>query len=376
MPLSISVNNFTPSPVSSSSAVGVSHSEESFDSLKRLRVLFWGIPCAFSRIVFTQIMQHSLMDNPTGQVRIEVCALFLPDSTSDFHSNFHSDLPLSQKPTIEVEPVRCLKAIEPTDSHELILHDRRQAPDLIQIAQAHSVPVYTIGNLEHPKTAAFVDALTVDVACVACYPNRIPPVLLSLPPYGFLNVHPSMLPRYRGPSPLFWMMRNGEHCSAGGVTVHWMDTNFDTGPIAAQQALELPDGISGSAADQRCAMLGGQLLIKILERLQEAVRKRLPHTLTYIERLPQPTNGSYFSWPQPSDFGLDLAWSARRAFNFMRGTMAWGHPHFVMLDGEKVVLIDALGFEAEKVLDLLFFIEDDKIYIQFAVGVLHARYVP
>jgi len=374
MPRSISVNNFTSLPASSSPALGStalreSQSSDGLESQQRLRVLFWGTSCEFSRIVFAQIMQHSLMGDLAGdlaaRVRIEVCAVFLPDSCANFRASFQPDSPLRHKSTAEVEPVRCLTPIEPTDPHELILHNPGQAPDLIQIAQAHSIPVYAIGNLGHPKTADLIELLAVDVACVACYPKRIPSALLSLPRDGFLNVHPSMLPHYRGPAPLFWMMRNGEHCSAGGVTVHWMDANFDTGPIAAQQALDLPDGISGPAAEQRCAMLGGQLLVMILARMSAGK-----------DRLLQPAGGSYFSWPQPSDFELDLTWSARRAFNFMHGTKVWGHPHFVMLDGDKVVLIDALSFTAEKTLDSLFIIEDDKIYIQFAVGVLHARCVP
>jgi len=66
------------------------------------------------------------------------------------------------------------------------------------------------------------------------------PELLALPRLGCVNTHPSLLPRYRGPNPLFWQFMNGE--TQGGLTMHRMDVDFDTGPILVQRAIEIaPD---------------------------------------------------------------------------------------------------------------------------------------
>ncbi|MEZ4833421.1 MAG: formyltransferase family protein [Caldilineaceae bacterium] len=62
-------------------------------------------------------------------------------------------------------------------------------------------------------------------------------------PHGFLNLHPSLLPHYRGPDPIFWQLRDG--VEPMGVTVHWMDVGVDTGDIAAQAPVALEDGLSG-----------------------------------------------------------------------------------------------------------------------------------
>jgi hypothetical protein len=86
--------------------------------------------------------------------------------------------------------------------------------------------------------------------------------------------------------------------------------------IAAQAEVELPDGVSGEEADTLLSEYGGECLVEVLTALEKG-------TLT---RRPQPQGGSYFPAPQDRDFVIDPAWSARHAFNFMRGTNEWGQP--------------------------------------------------
>jgi methionyl-tRNA formyltransferase len=202
--------------------------------------------------------------------------------------------------------------------------------------------------------------LAPDVACVACFPYRIPTALLNVPPAGFLNLHPSLLPAYRGPAPLFWTFRNGEQQT--GVTVHFMDEGLDTGDIVLQAPLTLPDGISGHAAETRCAALAGQLLVEAVQALADG---RLP-------RRPQPAGGHYDPWPSLAAFTLSPAWSARRAFNFMRGTAEWRQPYAIYLDGERFALQAAVSYNAGEELGQPYVRSGRSLRIQFSAGVVDA----
>lgn len=233
--------------------------------------------------------------------------------------------------------------------------------DTVQLAWAHQVPVFAVGNLHAPETAQTLSWLRPDVACVACFPWRIPPALLALPPHGFLNLHPSLLPAYRGPYPLFWTFRDG--LQETGVTLHYMDETLDTGDIALQAPLVLPDGISGPAADRRAGEIGGQLLVKAIPRL----------TAGTLPRRPQPARGAYYAAPTAADFRLTSGWSAQRAFNFMRGTAEWGRPYLLETGERSFFLGEALAFFPRHQLNEPYRESGREIWLQFTPGVLRAR---
>ncbi len=175
-----------------------------------------------------------------------------------------------------------------------------------------------------------------------------------------LNVHPSLLPQYRGPYPLFWRLRHGDrNC---GVTIHCMDERFDTGDIAAQAEVEVPDGISGVEADTLLSEYGGECLVEVLAALDRGT----------FTRRPQPEGGSYFSAPREQDFVIDPAWSARRAFNFMRGTNEWSQLYPIELAEQCFQLKQALFYSADEILDQPYRLFGDQIDIQFSPGVLRA----
>jgi len=234
------------------------------------------------------------------------------------------------------------------------------SPGIVQIAWERGIAAFSAGRLGDPATVAALDALRPDVACVACFPWRIPAALLRLPPLGWLNIHPSLLPDYRGPAPLFWALRDG--APAVGVTVHFMDQQLDAGDIAAQAPLALPDGIGGAAADGLCAELGGRLLIETLRDLQAGT----------LARRAQPPGGSYHGWPAPADWTLDADWPARRAFNFMRGTDDWGRPYLIVAGGSRLWLASAIAYAPEETLGRPFVRAGREVAIQFAPGVLRA----
>ena len=181
--------------------------------------------------------------------------------------------------------------------------------------------------------------MSLDVVCVACWNRIIPSRVLGIPRLGFLNVHPSLLPSYRGPYPLFWQFRAGEVST--GVTVHWMDAGLDTGDIGGQRKLHFADGIGGAEAEALCASSGGDLLAELLAKLKRG----------QATRRPQPAGGSYFPAPSAEDFALDARWHPRQAFNFMRGTAEWGVPFRLETNGSVQWLSDALEWREEEPLE-------------------------
>ncbi|WP_026370499.1 methionyl-tRNA formyltransferase [Kallotenue papyrolyticum] len=235
-------------------------------------------------------------------------------------------------------------------------------PTIVELAWQHGIAVYAATRRAGAALANWLRAQRVEVVCVACWPWRIPAILLKATPHGWLNLHPSRLPRHRGPAPLFWTLHAGER--EAGVTIHRMDAGLDHGPIAAQAALPLPDGISGPELEQRCAQLGGRLLVETLDRLRRGV----------LRYAPQASGGSYEAWPQAEDFTIAPDWSARRAFNFMRGTREWQVPYrLITAAGTTLLLADALGYNDYARLRRPIEREADIVRVQLSPGVLTAR---
>jgi methionyl-tRNA formyltransferase len=201
------------------------------------------------------------------------------------------------------------------------------------VAHAAGIPAFTAGLLRATATRATITALAPDAGCVACFPRRIPATVYSIPPLGCFNIHPALLPRYRGPEPIFWNMRDG---TPTGVTIHQIDAGLDTGPIAAQEALAFPDGSDSAAIDTICAARGATLLAEAIDSAAAGALKL--HA--------QPPGGAYYPAPRAADFSIDITWSARRAFNFMRATAVWGIPYAVRGGARSLRLSAALGYAA------------------------------
>lgn len=231
---------------------------------------------------------------------------------------------------------------------------------IVDLAWARAIPVFEISSPGASQTLTALAQLQPDLACVSCFSLRLPDALLRLPPLGFLNIHPSLLPAYRGPAPLFWALRNGERRT--GVTVHVMDEGLDTGDIVLQASIDLSDGMTGQEIERTCAELGGQLLLEAIRTLERGT----------LRRSRQPVGGSYYGWPAPGDFALDTGWPARRAFNFMRGTAEWGYPYLVEVGGQRMALRSALSFAEDEHLGVPFCRSEQEVAIQFTPGVVRA----
>ena len=255
---------------------------------------------------------------------------------------------------------RPIAPLSPPHLTTIPLVESASAPSIVSLAWEHEIPVYQVNRLAAAETQDVFTQWQADIACVACFPKRIPASLLSVPRRGFLNIHPSLLPYYRGPYPLFWMLRDGARHF--GVTIHFMDDQLDTGDIAAQAEVDLPDGISGEEADSALARNGAELLLSVLHLLEK----------DHLVRHAQPPGGSYFGVPQAADFEIQTSWSAQRAFNFMRGTSDWQQPYPIEVAGQHFILKQALYYSSHEILDQPYRLWREQIDVQFSPGVLRA----
>src|SRR5687768_15430097 len=130
-------------------------------------------------------------------------------------------------------------------------------PSAVELAWDAGIPVVEVGWVDAAGLRA-LDALEPDVAAIACFPWLLPRPWRDRPPRGCVNLHPSLLPAYRGPAPLFWQFRAGE--SRTGVSLHAVDGGADTGSLIAQQAVPFPDGIDTARAETLTAQAGARLL--------------------------------------------------------------------------------------------------------------------
>jgi methionyl-tRNA formyltransferase len=133
-----------------------------------------------------------------------------------------------------------------------------------KVALVHELPVLQPPSLRRHEVATELRELAPDVIVVAAFGQILPPEVLAVPPHGCLNVHASLLPRYRGAAPIAAAILAGEEQT--GVTLMLMDEGMDTGPILAQAECKIePQDTTGSLS-VRLAHLGADLLIEALPR--------------------------------------------------------------------------------------------------------------
>jgi methionyl-tRNA formyltransferase len=187
------------------------------------------------------------------------------------------------------------------------------------------------------RLATMLRELAPDLIFVTGFPWRLPAELLALPRLGSINVHPTILPRYRGPNPLFWMLMNGE--KEAGMTIHRMDAEFDTGPILAQATMPIdPDWyIEDLAANL------GSLAPRVIPQAFAAVLAGEPGR-------PQPTEGASYA-PLTTEADRKLDWN-RPASQLRNQVRAWGSEGALgQIDGQEWVVRRARVYEGRKTKD-------------------------
>ncbi len=152
-------------------------------------------------------------------------------------------------------------------------------------------------------------ALDLDAAVVAAYGQIIPEALLAIPRYGFLNLHPSLLPKYRGAAPVNWALIHGE--PETGVSIMRLDAGMDTGPVFVQERAPIEPGETAVELSERLRDRGTRLLLEVLERLET------------WEPEPQQGEPSYAPLLKKEDGRIRWDEPARKVYDRHRGVQPW-----------------------------------------------------
>ena len=143
---------------------------------------------------------------------------------------------------------------------------RRLRPSPVKaFAERHELPVLQPASLRRDEEAcARIAEMRPDVIVVAAYGLFLPSIVLGTPRYGCLNIHPSLLPRHRGPSPVISTILNGDE--TGGVTIMLLDEGMDTGPVLAQKSTPVGSDETADTLTHRLFGLGAELLVDTLDK--------------------------------------------------------------------------------------------------------------
>ncbi|HET9109745.1 MAG TPA: formyltransferase family protein [Ktedonobacterales bacterium] len=238
---------------------------------------------------------------------------------------------------------------------------------LLDIAAERNAPLLSVARMRDPATLNAIAACEPDAICVACFTRRLPPALLALPRLGCLNAHPSLLPDNRGPDPLFWTFQAGARTS--GVTIHLMDADLDTGPILAQESVDIDEGETEAALELRLASRAGTLMVNALAGLATGA-------LTPIAQ--DEAHATTHPWPTAEGYTIPAGqWSARRAYTFARGVIGRSQPiTLVAADGQRFVLIEPLSYDAAATPSTPWRLDGDFLALACAPGVFTCRATP
>lgn len=136
-----------------------------------------------------------------------------------------------------------------------------------EAALAHGIPVYQPVKIREPENMEILKELAPEVIVVVAFGQIIPRAILELPKYGCINVHASLLPKYRGAAPIQWAVINGEKES--GITTMQMDAGLDTGDMLLKKVVPLSLDETGGSLFDKLSAAGADLLLLTLEKLEK-----------------------------------------------------------------------------------------------------------
>ncbi len=203
------------------------------------------------------------------------------------------------------------------------------APPVKKLAVEHGIPVWQPATLRDGEAEKVFRALQPDLVVVVAYGRILPPELLHIAPLGCINLHVSLLPKYRGSAPIQWAVLNGD--TKTGVTIMQLDEGCDTGDILMVEPVEIgPETTSGELFDQVSAV-GAETLVRAVEDLAAGRLTPRPQDEAMATKAPPLTKEmARFTFAEP----------AEHLHNWVRGMNPWPVAFFE-LDGKKIKVLES-----------------------------------
>lgn len=185
-------------------------------------------------------------------------------------------------------------------------------PPVKRVALERGIPVFQPEKVRDPEFIKRISSLKPDLIVVAAFGQILPRAILEMPRIGCINVHASLLPKYRGAAPIQWSIINGEKMT--GITIMWMDEGLDTGDIFLQDSLEIKEDWTSHELSEKLAVMGGRLLIKSIDRIKS----------NNIVHIPQdPAEATYAPMLKKESGRIEWKKEAVQINNLVRGLNPW-----------------------------------------------------
>ncbi len=181
-----------------------------------------------------------------------------------------------------------------------------------EAALAASLHVYQPETIKSDSAQEFLKRVAPDAVVIIAYGQIIPARLLTIPRLGWINLHASLLPRYRGAAPIHWAIANGETMT--GLTTMQIDAGMDTGPILLQRELEIGPEETSPQLAERMREIGARLIVQSLKRFDHGEISPAPQ---------DPSKASYAPILKKENGRIDWARTAQQIYNRMRGFTPW-----------------------------------------------------
>lgn len=190
--------------------------------------------------------------------------------------------------------------------------NKMAAPAVKEYAVGKGIPVLQPAKIKTQEFAEELRSLNPDLLVTVAYGKILPDYVLDIPPLGCINVHGSLLPKYRGAAPIQWSVINGEKVT--GITTMYTDIGMDTGDMLVKKEVEVPEDMTAGELHDILSVVGAEVLKDTLEKLEKGT----------LERTPQPHDRATYAAMISKELGLiDWNKSAREIHNLVRGTNPW-----------------------------------------------------
>ena len=180
------------------------------------------------------------------------------------------------------------------------------------LALEHEIPVFQPEKMRDGTALSILQSLQPDLVVVVAYGRILPDDLLAVPPLGTINVHGSLLPRYRGAAPIQWSVLNGDEKT--GVTTMYLASAMDAGDIIFSEETEIGEYETSGELYDRLKLLGAELLIKTVRAIEAGCAPRIPQ---------DDSKATYVTMLDKSLCPLDFSKPARAVVKWIYGLQPW-----------------------------------------------------
>ena len=239
---------------------------------------------------------------------------------------------------------------------------RLNPPPVKIVATQHSLPVYQPEKVRKPDFMRRLERLAPDVIVVAAFGQLLPQTVLDIPPCGTINLHPSLLPKYRGAAPIQWALINGE--TQTGVTLMLLDAGEDTGDIISTSCIPIRDEDNAFTLTEQLAQLGADQLVRLLSEMPEgSPPPATPQNTAEATHAPRLTKEiGHIDWHQP----------ATTIHNLVRGTAIWPGAYTFFRNNLRLKIVSCQPFSQTLGMPAgtLEIVEKRKLFVATADGIL------